>query len=150
MRPKYHEPQVASSTPLKVLRRHLVAARRRGEAFQAAWPTAVKIALEDVSRPNRREWRECLEHTRSTWQRCFDQEPATPAELAMVNARMLIDRQPLPDVWCEQCGGPLGADPIGHKYCGRDCSREASAVASLAGVGTRRGPMQHPQLPIAA
>jgi hypothetical protein len=98
----------------------------------------------------KREWRDCMENTRSTWERCFDREPATPAEVALVNARGLIDREPLPDMWCEQCGGPLGADPVGHKYCSRDCSREASAVASVEGFGSRRGPMQHPQLPIAA
>jgi hypothetical protein len=72
------------------------------------------------------------------------------AELALVHARGLIDREPLPDVWCEQCGGPLGTNPVGHKFCSRDCSREASAVASIAPFGTRRGPMQQPQLPLAA
>jgi hypothetical protein len=97
MRPEYHEPQVDSSTPLKVLRRHLVAARRRGEAFQAAWPTAVKIALQDVKPSQRREWRECLEHTRSTWQRCFDQTTASTAESSAAQGRhsnMLIRTTP--------------------------------------------------------
>jgi hypothetical protein len=68
---------VPSSSPLKLLRQRLGDARARGEAFGRAWPSAVKIALEDVEPSHRREWRECLEHTRSTWQRCFNREPAT-------------------------------------------------------------------------
>jgi hypothetical protein len=90
-----------------------------------------------------------MEQTRSTWQRCFDREPATPAELALVNARGLIDREPLPDRWCEHCGGPVGANPVG-RFCGRDCSVKASAVASVEPFGPRRGPMQQPQLELAA
>jgi hypothetical protein len=150
MRRAYEEPTVPSSSPLKLRRQHLEDARARGEQFVPEWQGAVKVALEVAKPSQKREWRDALEHTRSTWQRCYDRQPATPAELALVNARVLIDREPLPDAWCERCGGPLGADPIGHKFCSRDCSREASAVASIAPFGTRRGPMRQPEVPLAA
>jgi hypothetical protein len=149
MRPAYEEPTVPSSMPLKVLRRHLEDARARGEGFGPAWPGAVKAALDHSKPTHRREWRECLEHTRSTWQRCFDREPATAAELALVNARALIDREPIPDRWCDECGGPVGANPVG-RFCGRGCSVKASAVLAVEPFGTRRGPMRQPELPIAA
>jgi hypothetical protein len=151
MRPEYEEPQVQSSTPLNLLRQHLEDARTRGEEFGYCWPSAVTTALTTVrSKRERLEWKWTLERTRTVWQRCFERQPATAAEVALVNARVLLEREPMPDVSCEQCGGPLGDDPIGHKYCSRDCSREASAVVSIAPFGTRRGPMRQPQLPLAA
>jgi len=149
VRTDYHEPQVDSSTPLEVLRHQLQAARAHGEAFGPAWPGAVRVALEDVKPSLKREWRECFEHTRSTWERCFNREVATAAEVALINAGALLDRVPLPDQWCEQCEKPLGAEAIGA-YCSRGCTREASKVLAVPEVGSYRGPMQQPQLPAAA
>jgi hypothetical protein len=150
MRRAYEEPTVPSSSPLKLRRQHLEDARARGEQFVPEWQGAVKVALEVAKPSQKREWRDALEHTRSTWQRCYERQPATAAEAALVNARVLIDREPLPDVWCEQCGGPLGDDAVGHKYCRRDCSHPASAEASIAPFGNRRGRCSTRRLPIAA
>jgi hypothetical protein len=149
MRPAYEEPTVPSTIPLIVLREHLEDARARGEGFGPAWPGAMNAALEAAKPSDRREWKDCLEQTRSSWERCFHRQPATAAEEALVNARGLIDREPIPDRWCDECGGPVGANPVG-RFCDRGCSVKASEVASVAPFGTRRGPMRQPQLPLAA
>jgi hypothetical protein len=148
MRPAYEEPTVPSSMPLKLLRHHLEDARARGEQFGSAWPGAVKAALEDLKPAEKREWRDCLEHT-STWGRCFNREPATERELALRHIRTLIHREPMPDRWCDHCGGALGNQSIGN-FCSRSCSRDASKVLYVDGHGTIRGPMQAPELPLAA
>jgi hypothetical protein len=109
----------------------------------------MKAALEQATPSHRREWKDCLENTRSTWQRCFDGEPATPAEVALVNARALLGREPMPDRSCDECGGPVGANPVG-RFCGQECSVKASAVLAVQPFGTSRGPMQQPELPLAA
>jgi hypothetical protein len=149
MRAEYEEPITPSSTPLVLLREQLEEARVRGEAFGPAWPAAVEAALDHAKPSDRREWKDCLESTRSTWERCYLREPATRPELALVNARGLIDREAMPDRSCEQCGNPIGDNPVG-RYCGRKCSVKASEVVQVAPFGTRRGPMQQPQLPLAA
>jgi hypothetical protein len=149
MRAAYDEPAAPSSAPLAVLREHLEDARARGEGFGSAWPGAVKVALEAAKPAHRREWRACLETTRSTWKRCFDRELHAPRR-RLVNARTLLDREPLPDRWCEQCGGSFGTTAVGDKFCSTGCSHAASAVISVEGFGSRRGPMRQPELPLAA
>jgi hypothetical protein len=52
--------------------------------FELAWPAAVADALDGVPELARDEWRTALEETRSTWQRCFEYEPAEPGDLAGV------------------------------------------------------------------
>ena len=53
------------------------------------------------------EWRECLEHTRSTWERCYERQAATPAEAALMRAAETLEREPLPDRACRGCGGAV-------------------------------------------
>jgi hypothetical protein len=146
----YEEPTPPSSTPLKLLRHHLEDARARGEQFGSAWPGAVKAALEDLKPAEKREWRDCLEHTRSTWGRCFNREPATERELALRHVRTLIDREPMPDRWCDHCGGALGNQSIGNNSVAAPARGTRRRVLYVDGHGMIRGPMQAPELPLAA
>jgi predicted nucleic acid-binding Zn ribbon protein len=128
------EPQVGTTQPLTALRERLAASRAAGESFEECWPATVRAVTAGLERNARAEWRACLEHTRSTWERCFDRLPPTAAELALERARVLIDRQPAPDRSCSVCGDPIPADKkAAAVYCSRPCQ-------SRVDLGERREP----------
>ena len=134
----YLEPRVGTTLPLVALREQLAEARSRGESFEACWPATVKAVLSTVRPPLRGEWRRCLERTRETWERCYQRVPATPAELALEQAHILIDRKPLPDRACSECDGPM---PARAKSICAEC-RRGSEVRDrhLGPAGERQQP----------
>ena len=87
----YGEPRVGTTLPLVALREQLAAARSRGESFGECWPATVKGVLAGVDPKARREWRECLERTRSTWEACFLRRSATPGEEALVAVKDMLE-----------------------------------------------------------
>lgn len=122
-------PRPGSTTALHTLRAELDTARARGDTFAACWPSALAVALAEMSGAERREWRWALERTRSTWQRCFERMPAQPAELALqiiTEDRDMV----LPDTWCEHCGLELDQPATGRlrMYCSERCRKYASAA----------------------
>ena len=136
---------MGSTEPLTELRHQLADARRRGKGFNECWAVTVRGVLRAVPQAKRKEWRDALEHTRSTWQRCFDREAATPAEEALVRAVGHIERDPLPDRWCGQCDGPLPAGTnAGREFCSKACANAATGVIDRGGAV---GPRAVPDLP---
>lgn len=76
-----------SPEPLVLLRLELSRRRRAGAQFAGAWPIALRVVL--AASGDGQEWAGILEATRPAWERAYDREPATRAELAV--RRLLSD-----------------------------------------------------------
>lgn len=140
----YLEPKVGTTLPLVALREQLAEARTRGESFGSVWP--VKGVLGQVDPSCRREWRECLEQTRSTWERAYDQLPPTRGEQALERAHILIDREPLADRACASCGRPIpDAAKRNAEFCSRECRRGTEVRDRHLGPAGER---QRPDVPV--
>jgi hypothetical protein len=110
-------------TPATVLRDHLAAARGAGATFEAAFPEALTLAVENADRGERAEWADVLTGMAEAWQDAYDRRPVARGGMtALIDA----SRAPAPDRPCRQCGGqiPLGR-PARSKYCCQECNAEA-------------------------
>jgi hypothetical protein len=139
----YAEPKASSIRVLVALREQLAVSRAAGEPCGKCWPATVEAVLAPLGAPARREWRVCLERTRSTWERCYERTPATQAEQALERAHVLLEREPLPDRACVQCDGPL--PPGARHVCSKEC-RQATEVRDRH-LGPARD-YQHPNVAV--
>lgn len=73
-------------TPAQLLGQHLADARRRGEAFDAAWPAATVAALIGSAGGVREGalWRHALTETRGAWEDAWDRREATGPQAALL------------------------------------------------------------------
>jgi hypothetical protein len=107
--------------PVADLRDALLAARRDGVAFDAAWRRAMN--------GRNGEWRNALDATRDGWERAYRDEPATGAELALIAVgtshwghRYAIDGPR----HCGFCDSPFAAENEAQRYCSASCKRAAA------------------------
>jgi hypothetical protein len=76
----------------------LAAARRRGESFGEAWPSALSAALTVVpAKWERNEWAHVLSGMTSTWAEAYLRVPAGKGERALAAVAQDPDREPLGD-----------------------------------------------------
>ncbi len=68
-------------SPAERLRHELAAARRRGEPFEEAWRSAVRVSLDGAPRAN--EWIIAFEFTRAAWNTAYHRRGRTPLADAM-------------------------------------------------------------------
>jgi hypothetical protein len=62
----------------------MIEARRRGEAFEAAWEEALPQLRMGTDTSTRQAWTAAFAWTRDSWRRAYEGEPPTPAETAAV------------------------------------------------------------------
>jgi hypothetical protein len=115
--------------PASLLLERLIAARRRGENFDAAWTDAVAATLLSVSPAERTEWAGVLGSTVDSWRASWERRPPRRPELALTLVADSSDREPLPERPCAYCGQeiPAGRGRRGGpaRYCGDACRRAA-------------------------
>lgn len=72
-------------SPAAILAHDLAAARRRGEAFEEAWPGALSSALDAAQFPReRREWGDILGEMVATWRAAWERRPVSSPEAALL------------------------------------------------------------------
>ena len=73
-------PFPSDPAPARQLRRHLAAARERGEPFADAWPRALAAALRcSPAAREKTDWRVACSATRAAWEHAYHGRPALPA-----------------------------------------------------------------------
>lgn len=121
-------------SPAAVLLAHLAAARRRGEAFEVAWPAAVAAALRVAPRDECEAWHDALAGTLSSWHEAWLRHPPTRAERALRSVAEDPDRVPLPERECERCHGEIPPERgrgTRVRYCSSECKEAANAEKQL-------------------
>lgn len=115
------EPSLPNRAPLIALRERLADAHSRGEQFQDAWPTAVALTLVEIAGVDeRQQWRHAFEWARSTWERCYNREPATKADRQLSLLRAERD-MPVTDHQCRQCGKDFVPKHYLERFCTDEC-----------------------------
>lgn len=108
--------------PAQVLREQLASARRRGGAFESAWPAALGAALAAVSTPwDRREWSIVFGETVEAWRSAWERRPASRCERALQAVADDPERVPVSETVervCEHCGVEI---PHSAKRSARFC-----------------------------
>ena len=125
---------IRSEYPPGVLVTQLADARRDGESFEAAWPGALKSALDAERSPwEKREWRAVFTSMTATWRAAWERRPALGPEHALVG--LLDDERvvPLPDRECAHCHGEIAPERKQIAiYCSDECRRAAVEKRRLA------------------
>jgi hypothetical protein len=109
----------------------LTAARREGQAFEAAWPDALAAALQTAETGRERtEWTEALRGTVESWREAWERRSPSRPERALRVIAEDPEREPIPDRECGHCGGPIPAGrgrPFAPaKFCADECRRAAN------------------------
>lgn len=128
----YREPDVPRDPVPVRLREELHLRRAAGESFEAAWLSALDVAVSTVGRPERQQWEKALEHTRKRWKAAYNYEPPTRNDRALTFCAMDRDVHLPAGRACELCGAVVTSKYSLALFCSHTCSTKSTAWRKVA------------------
>jgi hypothetical protein len=122
-------------TPAVRLAQDLADARRRGEAFEVAWPVATARAVHGQRADEGAAWSTAFTATAAAWSAAWHREAATRPQRALLAVAQDPERVAMPEHGeCARCAAALPPPRHGQaqKWCSAACRRAASRVALAA------------------